>query len=206
MLISRISVVSESQWKASRQAVPDDRIPFEETVEVARVLMEAFWQEQLPDDELIPDLDLGEGEEGLYKVFLERGLRFSIGHEFGHVLLDTSQDWRKQDRQEIIGNWGTEFAADRIGLELSVDIEKDKDKDFRFFQVQAAEWLFVLCDALSRYGTKVRRETPGLQGTHPPSYIRLEHLRDVAGSSRLRHDLGPHLKTLADRILSELDP
>jgi hypothetical protein len=191
MLFSRINVVSESQWESGTPT--PDAIPFEETVEVARVLAEAFCEKQLPAPGAVPPFNLGEQSQYLYEDYVVRGLRFALAHEFGHAklavspghspyrergeqvaehLLKQATDLANTDRKKLIEKWGEEFAADQIGLELGMEVEA--------------------------------KENLRTSESHPPPHIRREHLRSLNRSSERRHDLGEALQRLVDQILSAL--
>ena len=220
MLCSRINAVSESEWK-SGAANSDSGISFEKTVEVARALAEAFWNERMPEPGIIPEYELAEQQELLYRPILSLGLQFVLGHELGHVIMETSsrgaehRDAGRRFAREVLGtphrdpnengrveDWGTEFAADQLGLELGLE---GSEPVFKVFQRSAAEWFFVVCDILLRYRLGQTGDSIAAD-THPPPHVRLRYLRDVFGSSSSRHDLGGHLRFLAEKILLELCP
>lgn len=223
MFCTRIELVSESEWKSRAAAQSDSEISFEETVEVAKVLMEAFWRKEILTPDIIPKYELEETYERLHKISVTQGIRFATAHEFGHVILAVSPSNARyrldgervaehllqqvpnlsdKTRDKTIQKWGQEFAADRIGLELS--LEAEKTPALKVFQLSAAEWFFVMGNMLWHYYTKTCDKSVNVLGTHPPFHIRLEHLRKVGGSSTLPHDPGFYFKILADDILAAL--
>lgn len=222
MLFSRIVVLSKSQLKSGDHP-PGDAIPFEETAEAAKAMMEAFWTREIAAHNTIRESQLPEQTAMLYWRFLVQALRFSIGHEFGHVIIEISPSgrefreagesiaegllqqlpahWLTQDtRSTLTKDWGCEFAADHLGLQLALDAETTET--FKDFQLYSVQWFFVLCDALWKYYAKTRGSIS--VGSHPPPHLRLGHIRALSGAEKRKLDMTDGLQKIIDNILETI--
>ena len=214
MLFSRISVMSESQHRAGHKT--NVEVPFDVTVGVAKQLMQAFWSGKI---DKFHDLPLEQATKNLFHVFLTSGLRFALAHEFGHVMLEISDEGRKYKTEgekvvsdflsqvpnqnmpaavhnQMIRDWGTEFASDVLGLELAMQTE---DGPYKWLQMYAAEWFFTMCDMLWKYYSKMHGSIK--LSTHPPPVMRLDILRNHTNAATRRIDLTEALKPMINDIL-----
>jgi hypothetical protein len=215
MLFSRIAVVSASQYGSGQHGNVD--APFDKTAEAAKELMSGFWQAKIRKPR---ELTLEEGSQLLFNLFLKLGLRFSIAHEFGHVMLEVSEEGRKykaagervvtdflsqapdtsispEARKRMVNDWGAEFAADILGLELAAQCEPEDS--FKWFQLYASEWFFTMCDMLWRFYSK--KHGPLTLTTHPAPFMRLDILRNHTNASARPQDFTEGLKPLIKAIL-----
>lgn len=225
MLFSRIRTISESEAKIGAIEAQDTGVPYNHTVSAAKTLMECFWEQRLPQPDQTPGLDLSESNLRLYRVLLPMGVKFALAHEFAHVILDVAPSKKKyQDDGEMLATellkdfnfpqpdvrerrikyWGLEFAADRIGFELSIAAtKKGKEDFFAWFQWSGIELFLQTCDMLWRYHLATRGRSIEVLGRHPPFHIRLNMLRRAFGIGQREVDIGAAFKKLIDMILAD---
>ncbi len=219
MLLSRINVISETEYK-SKKYKRNKGLSFEQTVAIARTHLEAFWNNELPKHNSVSVNDLDDGTAHFYRLILVQGLRFSIAHELSHIIfkispknrtyLESGQNsvklilkdvpthmFKEKWLSDIIENWGHEFAADHLGLELAINTEKTEIyKEFQFF---AAEWLFILMDMLWRY---YAQKHGGITlTTHPAPFMRFERLKNSVNPSQGIINALPTLQDMVKKIV-----
>jgi hypothetical protein len=162
----------------------------------------------------LPSVEL-ESELMFYLVFLQGGIEsFVVGHELGHVIISISEKGREFNQlatglimeqlvkvkslkdPETLGNqWGTELAADLIGL-MSI-IQEGRPREY----YSAVELFFIICDLLEeekhiqnvreiynayeaagqdthQLDMLLKKGNPFL-GAHPPAAMRLNFLRQL---------------------------
>jgi len=198
-------------------------LSLEATLDVMKRLLSSFWSEDLTS---VPELPLEEDTEVLYRRFLLCGFRFAVAHEFAHVLMAVTpavasyrdagsaivDDFLKQvpssamsddTRRQIIAEWGEEFAADILGVELAAKAVSGPDDPpgMKWLEFHAAEWFFVMCDILWRY--HMLKIGPLHLSSHPAPFMRLDIIRIHLNAKARDFDLTLKLQELARHMLDQ---
>lgn len=216
---------------ASRVGIMDDSGPIEKpkirmdkTVAMVKSLMAAFWKDPVDSEGILAEesidiLSLSDSQIKWSGIILSEVERFTIAHELGHVVINM----RKFNHRDIpdlqigrtfarnipnipddwIEGWAEEFAADLIGLNLS--LKHGKDNITRIHIYSAADWGLLQFLMLETFYEKKTHKSY-LNDTHPPANYRIAGLRIEAEKSNPPQvfQLAEACEDLADKILKHL--
>jgi hypothetical protein len=228
---TRVSVMQGGEQTLIEGDHAQQRIPISVTAQAAKHLLECFWNEVLPDDRQIANIELSDKDLMFYRMVVPTALRFVIAHEFAHMLIQLIPSFSKYQEEadrlasdllkEAVGlgdiartrrilAWSHELAADRLGFQLALMATREEVEDkelqaaWQDFQWFGTEFFLCVCDMLWRYRISTRDRSLDFIGSHPPFHTRLQLIRREYGAPQRMIDLGAGLQQIVELILTEI--
>jgi len=183
------------------------KISFDESVSMAKELMEAFWKGTIEQANL-SSVQLSRNQTIFAGFVCDYSERFVLGHELGHVLIKYAQhcisdvlDWAmshaamvislllKQfpewseniDEMRKVREWAEEYAADSIGMNILLTSVNGGQQRIKCYL--ATELFFTTCNILEQFSFHYKYANPFTLGSHPFSIERVRTLRAAVDKS-----------------------
>ena len=209
------------------EIVDETKISNDETVSAARSLMQAFWaqdesQQHFFRSQMFSLSRLTNSQIELAASLIHHAEEFVIAHEFGHILMNVTQEHVRREllivegaRESIVrpvfdqheghGNnanlqsWMDEIAADFIGVGLCEELIDDQ---FQKIAIHGSAMMsLVMYDMLEKYYQKLNGKSWD-SATHPPSDLRLDVLQTLSGWKA--RQFGISFRQFSDYILANV--